>query len=102
MLGSPKEGRSKVIVPVLVQLCDQEQLADVVEHSLGCGPNFKYHYKNGKYVGAPHQYNCTYFSALGAKPQDYLLVRHPAPPPSPPHVAKKEKFITAALHPTIS
>lgn len=57
-----------------VQLCDQEQLADVVEHSLGCGPNFKYHYKNGKYVGAPHQYNCTYLSALGGREQDYLLV----------------------------
>ncbi len=58
----------------VLQLCDQEQLADVVEHSLGCGPNFKYHYKNGEYVGAPHQYNCTYFSALGGRPQDYLLV----------------------------
>lgn len=60
----------------VVQLCDQEELADVVEHSLGCGPNFKYHYKNGEYVGAPHQYNCTYFSALRGREQDYLLVCH--------------------------
>jgi len=59
----------------LAELCDQEQLAEVVEHNLGCGANFKYHYRNGKYEGKPHQYNCTYFSALRKVPQDYLLAR---------------------------
>lgn len=56
-------------------MCQQNQLAEVVEKALGCGPNFKYYYRNGKYDGAPHQYNCTYFSAVGGKDQDYLLVR---------------------------
>ena len=60
--------------PWQLQVCDQEQVADACEHALGCGPNFKYHYKNGKYIGAPHQYNCTYFSALKKDDQSYLLV----------------------------
>jgi len=37
--------------------------------------NGRYHYRNGKYEGKPHQYNCTYFSALRKVPQDYLLAR---------------------------
>ena len=58
-----------------LQVCDQEQLQEVVEKALGCGPNFKYYYHDGAYHGVPHQYNCTYFSAVGSKPQDYLLAR---------------------------
>ena len=64
---------ASVIRPL--QVCDQEQLQEVVEKALGCGPNFKYYYKNGTYTGVPHQYNCTYFSAVGSKVQDYLLAR---------------------------
>ena len=58
-----------------LQVCDQEQLQEVVEKALGCGPNFKYYFRDGSYHGVPHQYNCTYFSAVGSKPQDYLLAR---------------------------
>jgi hypothetical protein len=35
----------------------------------------RYFYKDGVYKGKPHQYNCTYFSALKKMPQDYLLAR---------------------------
>ena len=54
-----------------------EQLKQVVTDKLGCAPNFKYHYdpKEGKYIGAPHQYNCTYYSALGGNARQYLLCR---------------------------
>lgn len=53
------------------------QLQQVVEHSWGCNPNFKYHYdrKTREYIGAPHQFNCTYFSAVGESPRRYLLAR---------------------------
>ena len=27
------------------------------------------------YTGSPHQYNCTYYSALHANPRHYLLAR---------------------------
>ena len=49
----------------------------MVEHRLGCSPNFKYFYdpKTKSYNGRPHQYNCTYFSALGGNARHYLLAR---------------------------
>ncbi len=54
-----------------------EQLQEVVEHRLGCNPNFKYLYEgSGRgYVGHPHQYNCTYFSALHGNARHYLMAR---------------------------
>ncbi len=60
-----------------VQVCDVDQLEEVVEHRLGCAPNMKYFYKPAQrtYTGSPHQYNCTYFSALHGNPRHYLLAR---------------------------
>lgn len=54
-----------------------DQLEEVVEHRLGCAPNMKYFYdpERGTYSGSPHQYNCTYFSALHGNPRHYLLAR---------------------------
>lgn len=54
-----------------------DELSDVVEHRLGCSPNFKYFYnpETKSYQGRPHQYNCTYFSALGGNARHYLLAR---------------------------
>ncbi len=54
-----------------------EELSDVVEHRLGCSPNFKYFYdpETKAYQGRPHQYNCTYYSALGGNARHYLLAR---------------------------
>ena len=59
------------------QVCDVDQLEEVVEHRLGCAPNMKYFYQPAKrtYIGSPHQYNCTYFSALHGNPRHYLLAR---------------------------
>ena len=59
------------------QVCDVDQLEEVVEHRLGCAPNMKYFYKPAQrtYTGSPHQYNCTYFSALHGNPRHYLLAR---------------------------
>lgn len=61
----------------VAQVCDVKQLEEVVEHRLGCNPNFKYLYEGrGRgYVGHPHQYNCTYYSALHGNPRHYLLAR---------------------------
>ena len=60
-----------------MQVCDVDQLEEVVEHRLGCAPNMKYFYQPAKrtYIGNPHQYNCTYFSALHGNPKHYLLAR---------------------------
>lgn len=54
-----------------------DELSDVVEHRLGCSPNFKYFYdpETKAYQGRPHQYNCTYYSALGGNARHYLLAR---------------------------
>ena len=62
---------------IYMQVCDVDQLEEVVEHRLGCAPNMKYFYnpKQGGYTGSPHQYNCTYFSALHGNPRHYLLAR---------------------------
>lgn len=59
------------------QVVSVEELSDVVEHRLGCSPNFKYFYdaKTKGYQGRPHQYNCTYYSALGGNARHYLLAR---------------------------
>ena len=59
------------------QVCDVDQLEEVVEHRLGCAPNMKYFYQPAQrtYIGSPHQYNCTYFSALHGNPRHYLLAR---------------------------
>lgn len=59
------------------QVVSVEELSDVVEHRLGCSPNFKYFYdpKTKAYQGRPHQYNCTYYSALGGNARHYLLAR---------------------------
>ncbi|CAL5229827.1 g13231 [Coccomyxa viridis] len=61
----------------LAEVCDVDQLEEVVEHRLGCAPNMKYFYKPAQrtYTGSPHQYNCTYFSALHGNPRHYLLAR---------------------------
>ncbi|CAL8469192.1 g8733 [Coccomyxa elongata] len=61
----------------LAEVCDVEQLQEVVEHRLGCNPNMKYFYegKSRGYIGNPHQYNCTYFSALHGNPRHYLMAR---------------------------
>ena len=58
-------------------MADIEELKTVVTEKLGCAPNFKYHYNADldKYIGAPHQYNCTYFSALSGDAKQYLLCR---------------------------
>ena len=58
-------------------MCDVEQLQEVVEHRLGCNPNMKYLYggRQRGYVGNPHQYNCTYFSALHGNARHYLMAR---------------------------
>lgn len=60
-----------------MQVVSVDELSDVVEHRLGCSPNFKYFYDPEKkaYFGKPHQYNCTYYSALGGNPRHYLLAR---------------------------
>lgn len=60
-----------------MQVVSVDELSDVVEHRLGCSPNFKYFYDLEKkaYFGRPHQYNCTYYSALGGNPRHYLLAR---------------------------
>lgn len=60
-----------------MQVVSVDELSDVVEHRLGCSPNFKYFYDPEKkaYFGRPHQYNCTYYSALGGNPRHYLLAR---------------------------
>jgi len=54
-----------------------DELSDVVENRLGCNPNFKYFYnpKAKFYQGRPHQYNCTYYSALRGNARHYLLAR---------------------------
>jgi sucrose phosphorylase len=59
------------------QVVSVEELSDVVEHRLGCSPNFKYFYdpETKAYQGRPHQYNCTYYSALGGNARHYLLAR---------------------------
>ncbi|DBA93715.1 TPA: hypothetical protein ACH3X3_013784 [Trebouxia sp. C0006] len=61
----------------LASVVSVEELSDVVEHRLGCSPNFKYFYdpETKAYQGRPHQYNCTYYSALGGNPRHYLLAR---------------------------
>ncbi|EIE21097.1 sucrose phosphorylase [Coccomyxa subellipsoidea C-169] len=61
----------------LAEVCDVEQLQEVVEHRLGCNPNMKYLYSGRQrgYVGNPHQYNCTYFSALHGNARHYLMAR---------------------------
>ena len=60
-----------------MQVVSVEELSDVVEHRLGCSPNFKYFYdpETKAYQGRPHQYNCTYYSALGGNARHYLLAR---------------------------
>lgn len=60
-----------------MQVVSVDELSDVVEHRLGCSPNFKYFYdpKTKAYSGRPHQYNCTYYSALGGNARHYLLAR---------------------------
>lgn len=60
-----------------MQVVSVDELSDVVEHRLGCSPNFKYFYdpKTKAYQGRPHQYNCTYYSALGGNARHYLLAR---------------------------
>ena len=60
-----------------VQVVSVDELSDVVEHRLGCSPNFKYFYdpETKAYQGRPHQYNCTYYSALGGNARHYLLAR---------------------------
>ena len=59
------------------QVVEIEDLRKVVTDRLGCAPNFKYHYQPDQdmYIGAPHQYNCTYFSALSGNAKQYLLCR---------------------------
>ena len=59
------------------QVVEIEELRYVVTEKLGCAPNFKYHYnaETDQYIGAPHQYNCTYFSALSGNARLYLLCR---------------------------
>lgn len=59
-----------------------DELAHTVECTLGCDPNFKYIFNKHtqKYESRPHQFNCTYFSAVGrAFPQHrdrmYLMAR---------------------------
>ena len=44
-----------------MQVCDVEELKDVVTTHLGCDPNYKYFYDQdtGGYTASPHQYNCT-------------------------------------------
>lgn len=61
----------------LAPVVSVDELSDVVEHRLGCSPNFKYFYnpETKSYQGRPHQYNCTYFSALGGNARHYLLAR---------------------------
>lgn len=61
----------------LASVVSVEELSDVVEHRLGCSPNFKYFYdpETKAYQGRPHQYNCTYYSALGGNARHYLLAR---------------------------
>ena len=60
-----------------MQVVSVDELSDVVEHRLGCSPNFKYFYdpETKSYQGRPHQYNCTYYSALGGNARHYLLAR---------------------------
>ena len=60
-----------------MQVVSVDELSEVVEHRLGCSPNFKYFYdpKTKAYQGRPHQYNCTYYSALGGNERHYLLAR---------------------------
>lgn len=64
------------------QVADVDQLAETVEVSLGCAPNYKYLYnkETDVYENRPHQYNCTYYSAIGKafpRHQDraYLMAR---------------------------
>ena len=49
----------------------------MVGDRLGCNPIFKYYYdeSTGGYTSSPHQYNCTYFSAMKKNARDYLLAR---------------------------
>ena len=67
---------------MLLQVADVDELAHTVECTLGCDPNFKYIFNKHtqKYESRPHQFNCTYFSAVGrAFPQHrdrmYLMAR---------------------------
>ena len=67
---------------LLLQVADVDQLAETVEVSLGCAPNYKYLYnkETDVYENRPHQYNCTYYSAIGKafpRHQDrvYLMAR---------------------------
>lgn len=76
----------------LAPLVDIEELQNTVEHCLGCNPNYKYIFKptegppgsandptslalGGRYEPHPHQYNCTYYSAVKKNPAAYLLAR---------------------------
>ncbi|KAK9865185.1 hypothetical protein WJX84_007242 [Apatococcus fuscideae] len=66
----------------LAEVADVDQLAETVEVALGCAPNYKYLYNKDTdvYENRPHQYNCTYFSAIGKafpRHQDraYLMAR---------------------------
>ncbi|KAK9837666.1 hypothetical protein WJX74_002520 [Apatococcus lobatus] len=66
----------------LAEVADVDELAHTVECTLGCDPNFKYIFNKHtqKYESRPHQFNCTYFSAVGrAFPQHrermYLMAR---------------------------
>ncbi|KAK9815406.1 hypothetical protein WJX72_003171 [[Myrmecia] bisecta] len=61
----------------LATVCDINELESVIDDRLGCSPNWKYFYdpKTREYSGSPHQYNCTYFSAVNGNPRSYLLAR---------------------------
>jgi sucrose phosphorylase len=61
----------------LANVCDVEELKDTVTTRLGCDPNYKYFYDSDEdiYNASPHQYNCTYYSALEGNPRHYLMAR---------------------------
>ena len=74
--------RLSLRLALLLQVADVDELAHTVECTLGCDPNFKYLFNKHtqKYESRPHQFNCTYFSAVGrAFPQHrdrmYLMAR---------------------------
>lgn len=60
---------SSISFVLSVQVCDVQELQEVVENQLGALPNYKYKRENGKYRSYPHQYNATYFSACKESPR---------------------------------
>ena len=66
---TPAIHSSSISFVLSVQVCDVQELQEVVENQLGALPNYKYKRENGKYRSYPHQYNATYFSACKESPR---------------------------------